>query len=181
MWKRKRNEIYSNKMKKPAQIFSTTIGTIVPTVVSSHRISNFLPSIHKRRTATLNTYYEEMKLLFIILRMFGHMPYHVTSKGKLCCPVKLIRFDKSTWIIFSSYLCAVLFSPLKEVPSMENVWISLQSTPLQALTFCSYKGFKLVDTLNCWPERHSIIGRKKEASSMETYFHILSKGIFIFT
>ena len=117
-----------------------------------------------------------MKLLFIILRMFGHMPYHVTSKGKLCCPVKFIRFDKSIWIIFSSYLCAVLFSPLKEIPSMENVWISLQATSLQALTFCSYKGFKLVDTLNCWPERHSIIGRKKEASSMETYFHILSKG-----
>jgi len=83
MWKMKRTEDYSNKMEKRAEIFNETIVNVIPTGGPSHRVSNFLPSVQKR-TATSNIYYEEMKPLFIILRMCGLMSYHVSSKGKIC-------------------------------------------------------------------------------------------------
>jgi hypothetical protein len=73
--------------------------------VPSHRISNFLPSI-QNSTATSNIYYEDMKPIFIILRMFGLMPYDVSSKGKPYL-VKFIKFDQSIWNLFSSYLYTV--------------------------------------------------------------------------
>jgi hypothetical protein len=93
MWKIKRKEIYSCSTQKRAQIFNKTIDNIIPTGVPSHWTFNFLLSMQKGRTATIITYYEEMKPLFIILRMFGIMAYHVTSEGKSRL-VKFIRFDK---------------------------------------------------------------------------------------
>jgi len=79
-------------MEKRAEIFKKTIVNVIPTGVPSHRISNFLLST-QNRTATSNLYYE-VKPLFIILRMFGLMPYHVSSKGKPYF-VKFIEFDQS--------------------------------------------------------------------------------------
>jgi len=79
----KRTEDYSNKMEKRAELFNGTIVNVIPTGGPSHRISNFLPSVQNRR-ANSNVYHEEMKPLFIILGMFGLMPYHVSSKGKTC-------------------------------------------------------------------------------------------------
>jgi len=118
MWKMERTEDYSNKMEKRADIFNKTIVHVIPTGVPSHRISNFLPSV-QNRTATSNVYYEEMKPLFIILRMFGLMPYHVSSKGKPYL-VKFIKFDQSK----RNFLCLIftLFREATErVPSVDKL------------------------------------------------------------
>ena len=93
MWKMKRTEDYSNKMEKRAEIFNKTIVNVIPTGVPSHRISNFVPCL-QNRTATSNVYYKEMKPLFIILRMFGLIPYHVSYKGKTYL-LKFIKLNQS--------------------------------------------------------------------------------------
>jgi hypothetical protein len=89
----KRTEDCSNKMVKRAEIFNKTIVNVIPTGVPSHRISNFVPST-QNGTATSNVYYEEMKPLFIILKMFGFKPFHVSSKGKTYL-LKFIKLDQS--------------------------------------------------------------------------------------
>jgi hypothetical protein len=57
-------------------------GNLFSMGMSSPAFTGFLSSIPNNKRADINTYYEEMKPLFLVLRIFGLLPYHITSKGK---------------------------------------------------------------------------------------------------
>jgi hypothetical protein len=50
--------------------------------MASPASTSFLSPILNNRRCDTNAYYEEMKPAFVLLRIFGLMPYHVTSEGK---------------------------------------------------------------------------------------------------
>jgi hypothetical protein len=80
----KRNKKKSMKMKKLGEIFSTTPGNVISISVSSTDFPKSSSSESNSKGPNVNSYYEEMKPLFLILRIFGLLPYQVTSKGKFC-------------------------------------------------------------------------------------------------
>jgi hypothetical protein len=118
-----------------------------------------------------------MKPLFIILRMFGLLLYHISSNGK-SYHVKFIKFDQSIELYF--LLNCSLFSENSERSGY--TWISLRSTFLQVLILCSCKRFGFVGK-----EWHSTVGRRKAASTAvhlnmkQTSFYFLNAAKFIFT
>jgi hypothetical protein len=80
----KRNKINSMETIKLGEIFSTTPGNVTSIGVSPRNFPKFYSSESRSNGANTNPYYEEFKHLFFSLRIFGLLPYHVTSKGKFC-------------------------------------------------------------------------------------------------
>jgi hypothetical protein len=78
----KRNRIRSGKPVKRTDIFNIKPGNLFSMGMSSSASADFLSPISNNRRGDTNAYYEEMKPLFLILRAFGLLPYHVTSEGK---------------------------------------------------------------------------------------------------
>jgi hypothetical protein len=90
MRRKKKN---SMKMTKQGQIFITRPGNLISIGVSSADFPKFPSSEPNNKRRNVKAYYEEMKPLLLTLRVFGLLPYHLTSEGKFSlvnCDVSLI-------------------------------------------------------------------------------------------
>lgn len=80
--KMKRNRIRSVKPAKRTDIFNIKSGNLFSMDVTSSTSTDFLPPISNNRRGDKNAYYEEMKPMLLLIRIFGLLPYHITSEGK---------------------------------------------------------------------------------------------------
>jgi hypothetical protein len=78
----KRTRIRSGKPVKRGDVLRVMTGNLFPSDTSSSNVAFSLSSLSNERRADTNIYYEEMKPLFVLLRMLGLLPYRVTSEGK---------------------------------------------------------------------------------------------------
>jgi hypothetical protein len=78
----KRNRIRSGKPVKRGDIFNIFPGNSFSVGVSSSTSAGFVSPISNNSRGYTNAYYEEMKPLFLLLRIFGLLPYHVKSDGE---------------------------------------------------------------------------------------------------
>jgi hypothetical protein len=76
----KKNKVYDNNMTK-REAFNTISGDLMSIGLTSPSFHN-TPPPKSNRSSRINSYYGEMKPLFLILKVFGLLPYDITSNGK---------------------------------------------------------------------------------------------------